>query len=265
MTLPLAAVEPAERRAGAAVVDDVTLAYGRHVALDATSFTVPSASVTALIGPNGSGKSTLLHALAGLIRPVQGSITVLGAVPARGRRRVAYVLQSTQVNEQMAITVQEVVTMGRYAECGWLGRLRRADRDAIDAAMERMGVTDLARRPLHELSGGQRQRVFVAQGLAQGADLVLLDEPVTGLDLLSRRRILDAMHAERAAGRTVVFSTHDLGEASSADHLLLLAGHLVAAGPPAAVLTSEHLSKAYGGRLVRLADGAVLLDDGAHH
>jgi ABC-type Mn2+/Zn2+ transport system ATPase subunit len=121
------------------------------------------------------------------------------------------------------------------------------------------------RRPLHQLSGGQRQRAFVAQGLAQGADLLLLDEPVTGLDLVSRQHILDAVAAERAAGRAVVVSTHDLGDASQADHLLLLAGRVVASGPPDEVLTDDHLAEAYGGHLLRLGNRTLILDDHAHH
>ena len=115
------------------------------------------------------------------------------------------------------------------------------------------------------LSGGQRQRVFVAQGLAQQGEVLLLDEPVTGLDVVSRQRILDVVAEERAAGRTIVMTTHDLAEASTTDHVLLLAGRIVAAGSPAEVLTADHLADAYGGRLLRLADGMVLIDDPHHH
>jgi manganese transport system ATP-binding protein len=131
--------------------------------------------------------------------------------------------------------------------------------------MESLGITDLAGRPLHELSGGQRQRAFVAQGLAQGAEVLLLDEPVTGLDIVSRQHILDAMAAERAAGHAVLVSTHDLGDAAEADHLLLLAGRVVASGPPPAVLTDEHLTDAYGGHLVRVGERTLIVDDHAHH
>jgi ABC-type Mn2+/Zn2+ transport system ATPase subunit len=116
-----------------------------------------------------------------------------------------------------------------------------------------------------ELSGGQRQRVFVAQGLAQAADVLLLDEPVSGLDLASADRIREVVAGERAAGRTVVVSTHDLAEAQTADHVVLLAGRVVAAGAPRAALTAATLAEAYGSRLVRLPGGALLLDDGAHH
>jgi manganese transport system ATP-binding protein len=246
----------------AATAIDVELAYGSHVVLEAASFSVPGGAVTALIGPNGAGKSTLLNALAGLMAPRAGRLEV----PAGARRGgVAYVLQGTKVNEHLPLTAREVVTMGRYATAGLLRRLRSDDRSAVDRALEAVALGDLANRPLHELSGGQRQRAFVAQGLAQEADLLLLDEPITGLDLVSRQHILTVIDAERAAGRTVVVSTHDLGDASAADHLLLLAGRVVASGPPAAVLTDVHLAEAYGGHLLRFGDSTLILDDHPHH
>jgi ABC-type Mn2+/Zn2+ transport system ATPase subunit len=135
----------------------------------------------------------------------------------------------------------------------------------VRAAMERMEVTELARRRLEELSGGQRQRVFVAQGLAQEADVLLLDEPVTGLDLVSQSLITAAVAAERARGCTVVVTTHSLGEASEADQMLLLAGRVVASGPPSEVITGANLRAAYGARVLTVDEGIVLLDDPHHH
>ncbi len=246
----------------AATAVDLVLAYGARTVLTASTFTIPAGAVTALIGPNGAGKSTLLHALAGLLPPRSGHLEV----PAAERRGgVAYVLQATHVNEHLPLTVREAVTMGRYATAGPFRRLRAADRAAVERALEALQITDLANRPLHELSGGQRQRAFVAQGLAQGAEVLLLDEPITGLDVVSREHILDAIAAERGAGRTVVVSTHDLGDASAADHLLLLAGRVVASGPPAGVLTDAHLAEAYGGHLLRFGDQTLILDDHPHH
>jgi len=238
------------------------LAYGARTVLDTASFTVPEGAVTALIGPNGAGKSTVLNAVAGLLSPRSGHLEV----PAQRRRGgVAYVLQATQANEHLPLTVRETVTMGRYATAGAFRRLRAVDRVAVDQAMEAVGITDLATRPLRELSGGQRQRAFVAQGLAQGADVLLLDEPITGLDLVSRQYILDAIAKERAAGRAVMVSTHDLGDAAAADHLLLLAGRVVASGTPAEVLTDVHLAEAYGGHLLRVGEQTLIVDDHPHH
>jgi manganese transport system ATP-binding protein len=246
-------------------VSGAALAHGRAVALREVALAIPAAATTALIGPNGSGKSTLLHALAGLLVPSAGTITVGGRPVAEARDRVAYVLQSTAVAEHLPVTVLEVVTMGRYAHRGPVGRLAPRDKACIAEAIERLELGGLERRHLGELSGGQRQRVFVAQGLAQDADVLLLDEPVAGLDLPSRRRILDVVAEEAAAGRAVVVSTHDLGDAAAADHVVLLAGRVVAAGAPRTVLTHDHLAAAYGARLLRLDDGLLLLDEGSHH
>ncbi|CAB4612688.1 unannotated protein [freshwater metagenome] len=243
----------------------IHLAYGRHPVLADCEFCLPAGAVTSLVGPNGAGKSSLLNAIVGLLPVQSGSLSVLGQDPVKARRRVAYVLQSAKVNEQLPVTVREVVTMGRFADRGMLGRLRPSDRAIVDEAIDRLEIGPLVSRHLGELSGGQRQRVFVAQGLAQKAELLLLDEPVTGLDLVSRQRILDVVAEERAAGRTVVMTTHDLSEAADTDHVLLLAGRVVAAGTPAEVLTTEHLASAYGGRLLRLEGGAVLIDDPHHH
>ena len=230
--------------------------------LAAATFTVPSGAVTAVIGPNGSGKSTLLNAIAGLLQPRSGTLQV----PAASRRgAVAYVLQATTVNRHLPLTVRETVTMGRYATAGPWGRLDAADRSAVDAALDALAISDLGKRPLHELSGGQRQRAFVAQGLAQGADVLLLDEPITGLDLVSRQHILDAIATERDAGRAVIVSTHDLGDAAAADHLLLLAGRVVASGTAEDVLTDAHLADAYGGHLLRIGERTLILDDHPHH
>ena len=161
---------------------------------------------------------------------------MLGRPPVESRSRIAYVLQSTTVNEALPVTVREVVAMGRYASLGMVRRFGAADRTAVETAMDQAEVSDLATRQLAELSGGQRQRVFVAQGLAQDRDLLLLDEPLTGLDLVSMEIILGVVSRERAAGRTVIMTTHDLGDASQADHVILLAGRVVAEGPPGEVL-----------------------------
>jgi ABC-type Mn2+/Zn2+ transport system ATPase subunit len=260
---------PASVTAGAVepsvVGRSVLLAHGSLVALADADFELHPGRLTAVIGPNGSGKSTLLHALAGLLPPVRGELLVGGRPAGSGRNQVAYVLQSTRVHEHLPVTVREVVSMARYAHVGPFRPLRAADRRAVDDALERLAVGDLANRQIRELSGGQRQRVLVAQGLAQEAPIVLLDEPVTGLDLVSHRRILEVVGGERDAGRTVVMTTHDLGEAAHADHVLLLAGRIVASGPPAEVLTADHLADAYRQRLIRLEGNVLMLDDAPHH
>lgn len=250
---------PAIRFAG------VVLARGGRVALRVDDLAIAAGAVTALVGPNGSGKSTLLHAAAGLLEPDAGTVTVLDRSPAQARARVAYVLQAVAVTEHLPVTVGEVVAMGRYASLGALRRRRPTDKALVTTAIDRLELGDLVRRHLGELSGGQRQRALVAQALAQDADVLLLDEPVTGLDLASMERIRQVVAEEKAAGRTVVIATHDLAEAGDADAVVLLAGRVVRAGTAREALTATALAEAYGGRLLRLDGDVVLLDDGAHH
>jgi manganese transport system ATP-binding protein len=247
--------------ADAVVARDLRLGYDDHLALAAASFSIPAGVSAAVIGPNGSGKSSILRAAAGLLAPQAGSLEVAAARRPGG---VALVLQTTEVDRTLPITVGEAVAMGRYPHLGLLRRASAADRAAIDHALERMDIADLRRRQIHELSGGQRQRVLVAQGLAQEADLLLLDEPITGLDVVSRTLIDEAIDAERAAGRTILTTTHDLADARRADLVLLLANRLVTAGAPSVALAPDALRDAYGGRLVTMGEDVVLLDD-PHH
>ncbi len=211
--------------------------HGAREALRQVSFELPPGSTTAVIGPNGSGKSTLLGAVAGLNEARSGVLEV----PALKRRGgVALVLQATDVERSLPLTVRETVQIARYPLLGLLGRCGPRDRAAVEGALERVGMGEHAKVQLHELSGGQRQRVLVAQGLAQEGEVLLLDEPLTGLDIPSARTIAAAMEAETAAGRTVIFSTHDLGDAASADQVLLLDTRQVAFGPPDDVLNAGH-------------------------
>jgi ABC-type Mn2+/Zn2+ transport system ATPase subunit len=231
----------------------------------ATSDVTIGTGITSLVGPNGSGKSTLLHAIAGLLEPAAGSLLVFGRPPSEVRPRIAYVLQAQHAPAHLPVTVREVVELGRAPLRGAFGRLRRADRDAVREAIDRLELGPLAGRHLSELSGGERQRAFVAQGIAQGADLLLLDEPTAGLDLASTEQIRRVLADERAAGRTVVVATHDLEDAAAGDCVVLLAGRVVACGAPADALAREHLLEAYRGRMLDVAGEALLVDDDAHH
>jgi len=246
----------------AVFAEGLVLGYPGKVAMTESDFLIPEGAVTAVIGPNGSGKSTVLNAIAGLIEPLAGNLEV----PARngGSQRIAYVLQTTKVNDALPITVQEVVAMGRYPGLGYYRRLGSEDRAAVSEAMRRTGIEDLSKRHLHELSGGQRQRVFVAQGLVQDHDLLLLDEPLTGIDLPTAQAIDEVIHDERGRGCTVIMTTHDLSEAMVADFVLLLSGRVVAAGEPPAVLTAANLTAAYGQSLLHVEEGGVFIDDPAH-
>lgn len=244
------------------VAEGIELGYGSNTVITSSSLEIPGGRITCLIGPNGSGKSTLLNAIAGLISPSSGTISFPNT--PTGNPSIAYVLQSTKVNESLPVTVREVVAMGRYGGSPWPGRLSTADRAAIDRAMNRMGLEEIAAHHLNELSGGQRQRVFVAQGLAQDHQILLLDEPLTGLDLTSAQAIDAVIHDEQEDGCTIVMTTHDLAEAQVADHVVLLAGRVVASGPPDEVLTVAHLTSAYGPNLLHVQGKRLFLDDPAH-
>lgn len=230
--------------------------FDGRVALESLDLDVPAESTLAVIGPNGSGKSTMFKAIVGLVQPSTGTVDAGGA-------KVALVLQSTDVDRSVPITVHDTVAIARYATLGLVRRFRSADRLAVREAMVRLGVDDLADRQLHDLSGGQRQRVLVAQGLAQDAEILLLDEPVTGLDVVSRRAILDVIDEERDRGRTVIVTTHDLEDARRCDQVLLLATRPIAIGSPDEVLQEANLVEAFGGRVARVGDDFVL--DDPHH
>lgn len=247
----------------AACGHEVELRYGDTVALAASNFTIPRGRVTCLIGPNGSGKSTVLAAIAGLHEPSSGRVEVLGASASRSQPQVAFVPQSTRVDETLPITVREVVMMGRYPSLGLLRPFRRRDHEAVTAALRRLDIEELAGRHLGELSGGQRQRVFVAQGIVQEHEILLMDEAFTALDLVSAAAIAAVVADKRAANETVVLTTHDLAEAAAADHVVLLAGRVVAEGPPERVLVASVLSDAYATKIVE-TDGRLVYDDPAH-
>lgn len=236
---------------------DLEVRFGHAVALSGVSITIPRGSSMAVLGPNGSGKSTLLAALAGTVRPTAGSVQLGSSGPA-------LVQQSTDVDRSLPITVWDTVSLARYADLGLFGRFSAADKTAVHTALERLQVQNLADRQLHELSGGQRQRVLVAQGLAQGADLLLLDEPVNGLDVVSRSLILDVIDEELDQGRTIVITTHSLDDARHCHQALLLDTTPIAFGTPDEVLQEEHLRSTFGGNFVRIGD-RLILDDPHHH
>ncbi|MFE6925216.1 zinc ABC transporter ATP-binding protein AztA [Nocardia sp. NPDC057663] len=217
---------------GAAIkIEHLTAGYGATPVLSEISATIPRGQITAIVGPNGSGKSTLLGVLAGTV-PTQS-----GTVHRSTTQRPAFVMQHTAIPPTLPLTVGETVAMGRWAHRGPWRRLTREDRAIARACLERMDLTALASRRLDTLSGGQRQRTLLAQALAQQSDLLLLDEPATGLDAASQAAISDAVAEVSAAGVTVVQATHDLAEADKAEHCLLLGeGRLIAAGQPGEVV-----------------------------
>jgi manganese transport system ATP-binding protein len=230
-------------------VHGVTVRYGDVLALDDVTLEVGHGVVCGLLGANGSGKSTLFKTIAELVIPQRGSVRIHGLPPERARRRglLGYVPQSEQVDWAFPVRVVDVVMMGRYGHMGPTRRPRRADHEAVAEALERTGLSDLAHRQIGALSGGQRKRAFVARGIAQGASVFLLDEPFAGVDKPSERTIIQVLREMRAAGATLLVSTHDLaGVGELCDEAVLLHRRVVAHGPPEEVLAPEMLLRAFG-------------------
>jgi manganese transport system ATP-binding protein len=214
--------------------------FGATVALEDVSFAVPAGTRVAVLGPNGSGKSTLFAAAVGLLRPAAGSIET--STP-----RVAYLPQQLQVEPSFPITVRDVVMMGRWRDLGWLRRPTAADHRLVGEALERLDITDLADRRLEALSGGQRQRALVAQAIVQQADLLLLDEPFTGIDRPTADVIRTLLDEWTAEGRTTLVATHDL-ERSARDYDMTLAlnRRVVAFGPSRDLRWDDVLHRTFG-------------------
>lgn len=224
----------------------LVVGYQGRAVVDGLELEVASGTALALVGTNGSGKSTLLKTLVGLLDPVAGQVAVFGDAPGANPVRVAYLGQFHASSGLLPLRATDVVLMGRYPRRGLVGRLTAADRGAVRRSMQRLDIEDLADAPLRSLSGGQQQRVYLAQALAREADLLVMDEPTAGLDAGSRERYLQLVAEELAHGVAVITATHDIGEALRCDQVVLLAGRVVAAGAPAAVLTSERLLDAFG-------------------
>lgn len=238
--------------------------YGRETVVAAIDIELAPGSELAVVGTNGSGKSTFVRTVAGLLPPVAGGLTVLGAAPGTQPARVAYLGQSHPAAFVLPLRARDVVAMGRFARLGLLRRPRARDRAAVADALERMGVTHLADAPLATMSGGQRQRVFLAQALAWEADVLILDEPTSALDVAGRELLEAAIAVECTRGAAVVVCTHDIRDALQADAVLLLAGRVVACGPPAQVLTREALLETFGLVVAQLPGGTELTMDPSH-
>jgi ABC-type Mn2+/Zn2+ transport system ATPase subunit len=233
----------------------LTIGYGGRAVVTDIGFGVLPGESLALLGVNGSGKSTLLKTIAGLLQPIDGRITVYGQAPGERPQRVGYLGQFHSLGGLLPMRVRDVVMMARYRHRGLLGRITTTDHRAVDSAMDRLGIGDLASKPLRSLSGGQQQRVFLAHVVAREADLLLLDEPTARLDVGAVERFGEIVHEELARGAAVVTATHDVRDAARATNVLLLAGRVVASGAPAAVLTPERLLEAFGIELLAVTHG----------
>ena len=257
--------------AASIVVENVTVRYPNGVvAVDRAGFVLDRPTICALVGVNGSGKSSLFKALMGFVPTGGGTIRIAGLAVDQALKRglVAYVPQSEEVDWNFPVLVEDVVMMGRYGHMGLLRIPRRADRQAVDAALERVGMAALRRRQIGELSGGQKKRAFLARALAQGASVILLDEPFTGIDLTTEQAIVGLMREMRDEGRLMLVSTHNLGSVPEfCDQVVLFNRSVLAFGPTAATFTQANLARTFGAALrhVRLGGAELHDDEDARH
>ena len=220
-------------------VADLGVRYGPTVAVEHVSLHLHPGELVALVGPNGAGKSSLLRAIMGLVGH-SGTATV--HTRRAGTRGVAFVPQHADVDLQFPITVEQVVADGRRPFRAPWRPLRRDDRAAVRRALSTVGLDGLERRPISQLSGGQTQRAFIARALAQEADLLLLDEPLSGVDVPTASALIELLEGLAANGRSILLTTHDLTQVRKHfDRCLVLNRRLVADGAPASVLGPDQL------------------------
>ncbi|MGW8250196.1 MAG: metal ABC transporter ATP-binding protein [Anaerolineales bacterium] len=243
-------------KAGTPILDirSLSVQYDGTPALENINLRLNTGEKVAVIGPNGAGKSTLFKVVAGVLPATQGEVNIYGHGPG-GHICIAYVPQRSQVDWNFPVNVADVVMMGRAGKLGLLRWPKSSDWDFVHQCLQIVGLEGLAQRQISELSGGQQQRMFIARALAQEAELMLMDEPFTGLDPRSQEDILHILEDLRGRGVTLMASTHDLQLASEHfERVILLNRRIMGMGHPEEVFSREKLIQAYGGHL-RLIDG----------
>ena len=227
--------------------EELTVERDGNVVLDNVSFSAGPGCLMGVVGPNGAGKSTLFNVIVSLLPATSGRVLVHGKSIQETRDLVAYVPQHERVNWRLPMSAWDVVLLGRTRRIGWFRRPGKADRAAAGDALEKVGLWDRRDSLVTELSGGQRQRVFVARALAQGADVLLLDEAFSGVDIASQESLVSVLMQLRDEGRTILLSSHDINHLSHyCDECLCLNCHVCACGAPKEVLTAELLAELYG-------------------
>jgi ABC-type Mn2+/Zn2+ transport system ATPase subunit len=242
---------------------EVSVRFNGTPALDRVSFALQPGERVAVIGPNGAGKSTLFNVISGVLSPNQGQVNIFGNTPGQ-HICIAYVPQRSQVDWKFPVNVADVVMMGRTGRLGMFRWPGSQDWKLVRAALELVGMEGLAGRQIGELSGGQQQRVFIARALAQEAELMLMDEPLNGLDVKSQEDIFNILDELRQRRVTIMVATHDLNLAAERfDRLMLLNQQVIGFGQAGEVFTPDLLNRAYQGRmrLLETANGIVVLSD----
>lgn len=230
---------------------NLSAGYGQHLAIESISVQIMPGKRVALVGPNGAGKSTLFRTIVGLLKPISGQIFVNGRSDAAARRQAAYVPQFEDVDWDFPVSVLDVTLMGLARQIGWLRLPGNVHRRIALNALERVGMTDLANRQIGQLSGGQKRRVFIARALAQGAHILLLDEPFSGVDHMAQQTLFAVLDDLRMEGVTVLLATHDLNLVGTHfDELFVLNQRLIAYGTPGDVFKPAIFAKAFGGQIV---------------
>lgn len=242
-------------------VQNITVRYNGRVALEDVTFHLHAGERIAVVGPNGAGKSTLFKVVSGVLPPTSGEVNIFGSRP-RSHVCIAYIPQRSQVDWDFPVSVADVVMMGRSAKLGMLNWPHKSDWEYVQRALEIVELSDLAQRQIGQLSGGQQQRMFIARALAQEAELMLMDEPLSGLDTPSQEGLLNLLDTLRDQNVTVMVATHDLDQAARHfDRIMLLNHRMIAFDLPQNVMHTDHLLQAYGGRLKIDPGGTMLVDD----
>lgn len=234
-------------------VNNISVTYRNgHTALFNASFSLPQGSITALVGINGSGKSTLFKAIMGFVTLAKGSVDILGLPVNKALKSnlVAYVPQSEEIDWNFPILVKDVVMMGRYGHMNMLRIAKRSDHDKVNLALDRVNMGEFKHRQIGELSGGQKKRVFLARALAQESQVILLDEPFTGVDVKTEEQIMALLRELRAEGKVILVSTHNLGSVPEfCDRTVLINRTILGAGLTSEIFTQDNLQKTFGGVL----------------
>lgn len=240
-------------------VIDLNATYGKKPVLWNVSLTIPHGEMVGVIGPNGAGKSTLIKTIAGLNKPLSGSVKVGGRPITKSQETIAYVSQRNDVDWEFPITVHEVAMMGAMSRKRWWQRPDKQDKIEVDEVLDRFGLLLLANRQISELSGGQQRRLFVARAILQQGDVYLFDEPFAGIDMTTQKHLLDCFNELTQKGKSVVIVHHDLTQVKTIfSHLIMLNIQLIASGPTKEVFNYENFAKTFGDQAIILQEALAL-------